>query len=264
MANYIRKITLKKSCKYGEYGSFEHLLSLIVFSLIHWLPLRHLQKPVHCWLCRYPEAVRGDPAEDGLHPRGPVPDQAAGRPVLGRAVPQHWHRPHEYRQEEIPCCACLTERQQLLAACVCGGRKGLLSEDYLKLVCCWDMDCWLAAASSFYFRWHHSALDGAYMLCPISGQSPEGRLRSSINVCFHKDHSQPQRVECSPLSFSTPLSFRQAVPCCSGLSLFRKFFKPLSTSTLPSCYRDWQFCSHELCESDVWMRASTWLWKYCD
>ena len=28
MVDYVREITVKKSCKYGEYGSFEHLLSL--------------------------------------------------------------------------------------------------------------------------------------------------------------------------------------------------------------------------------------------
>ena len=32
MIYYIRKITVKKSCKYGKYGSFEHLL-LLLFNL---------------------------------------------------------------------------------------------------------------------------------------------------------------------------------------------------------------------------------------
>ena len=28
MVDYVREMTVKKSCKYGEYGSFEHLLIL--------------------------------------------------------------------------------------------------------------------------------------------------------------------------------------------------------------------------------------------
>ena len=32
MVDYVRKMTVKKSCKYGEYGSFEH--SLFLFSFI--------------------------------------------------------------------------------------------------------------------------------------------------------------------------------------------------------------------------------------
>ena len=28
MVDYARKMTVKKSCKYGEYGSFEHILFL--------------------------------------------------------------------------------------------------------------------------------------------------------------------------------------------------------------------------------------------
>ena len=30
MVNYKRRMTLKKSCRYGEYGSFEHLLVCFV------------------------------------------------------------------------------------------------------------------------------------------------------------------------------------------------------------------------------------------
>ena len=30
MVDYVRKMTVKKSCKYGEHGSFEHLLFLCV------------------------------------------------------------------------------------------------------------------------------------------------------------------------------------------------------------------------------------------
>ena len=28
VVDYVRKVTVKKSCMYGEYGSFEHLLFL--------------------------------------------------------------------------------------------------------------------------------------------------------------------------------------------------------------------------------------------
>ena len=52
------------------------------------------------------------------------------------------------------------------------------------------------------------------------------------------DCSQPWRVECRPLPFFTPLSFKQSMLWCSGLSVLRKFLKPLSTSALPSCGPD--------------------------
>ena len=52
-----------------------------------------------------------------------------------------------------------------------------------------------------------------------------------IFVWLNTDRSRPCRVECRPLPFSTSLSFRR----CSGLSMFRKFLKPRSTSALPSC-----------------------------
>ena len=29
MVDYVKKMTVKKSCKYGKYGLFEHLLSLL-------------------------------------------------------------------------------------------------------------------------------------------------------------------------------------------------------------------------------------------
>ena len=31
MVDYVREMTVKKSCKYGEYGSFEHLIFVFVF-----------------------------------------------------------------------------------------------------------------------------------------------------------------------------------------------------------------------------------------
>ena len=39
-------------------------------------------------------------------------------------------------------------------------------------------------------------------------------------------------------AFSPPLSFRWSMLWCSGLSMFRKFLKPRSTSALPSCRPD--------------------------
>ena len=33
MVDYVKKMTVKKFCKYGEYGSFEHLLFLLCVSL---------------------------------------------------------------------------------------------------------------------------------------------------------------------------------------------------------------------------------------
>ena len=57
-------------------------------------------------------------------------------------------------------------------------------------------------------------------------------------VWWNTDHSRPRRDLCRPLPFSTSLSFRRSVLWCSGLSLFRKLFKPLSTFALPSCRLD--------------------------
>ena len=59
-----------------------------------------------------------------------------------------------------------------------------------------------------------------------------------IFVWLNTDRSRPWRVECRPLSFSTPLSFRRSMLWCSCLSVLRKFLKPLSTSALPSCRPD--------------------------
>ena len=57
-------------------------------------------------------------------------------------------------------------------------------------------------------------------------------------VWLNTDRSPPQRVECQPLSFSTPSSFRRSMLWCSGLSILRNFLKLLSTSALPSCRLD--------------------------
>ena len=59
-----------------------------------------------------------------------------------------------------------------------------------------------------------------------------------IFVWLNTDRSQPWRVECRLLPFSTPLSFRRSMLWCSGLSMFRKFLMPPSTSALPNCRPD--------------------------
>ena len=56
-----------------------------------------------------------------------------------------------------------------------------------------------------------------------------------IFAWLNTDRSTPWLMECRPLPFSTSLSFRRSILCCSGLSRFRKFLKPRSTSALPSC-----------------------------
>ena len=55
---------------------------------------------------------------------------------------------------------------------------------------------------------------------------------------LNTDRCRSWRVECRPLPFSTPRSFRQSVLWCSGLSVLRKFLKPLNSSALPSCRPD--------------------------
>ena len=71
----------------------------------------------------------------------------------------------------------------------------------------------------------------------LSGASP--RLPSnSANVWLNTDRSRPHSVECRLLPFSTPFSLRQSMLWYSGLSMFRKFLKSLSTSALPSCRPD--------------------------
>ena len=59
-----------------------------------------------------------------------------------------------------------------------------------------------------------------------------------ILVLLNSDRCRPRRVECRPVPFSSSLSFRRSVLWYSGLSLFRKFLKPLNTSTLSSCRPD--------------------------
>ena len=58
-----------------------------------------------------------------------------------------------------------------------------------------------------------------------------------VFVWLNTDCSRPRRVQCRALPFST-LSFRRSVLWYSGLSMFRKFLKPPSTSALPYCRPD--------------------------
>ena len=54
---------------------------------------------------------------------------------------------------------------------------------------------------------------------------------------LNTDRSRPWRMECLPLPFSTPLSFRRSVLRCSGLSMLRKF--PISYvphNTIQPCH----------------------------
>ena len=46
MVDFIREMTVKKSCKYGDYGSFEHLLFLFVVTVFDVLLL-----PLSVMLC---------------------------------------------------------------------------------------------------------------------------------------------------------------------------------------------------------------------
>ena len=91
-----------------------------------------------------------------------------------------------------------------------------------------------------------SAHDGIVVLgkahtrsVPSLSSLPEVALETvPIFAWLNTDRSRPWRVECRLLPFSTPLSFRRSMLWCSGLSMFRKFLKPLSTSVLPSCRPD--------------------------
>ena len=136
-------------------------------------------------------------------------------------------------------------KESNLQSCVCADWRGVdstshkLTSGYHPVV--FRLDCveYDRCSFSFSWRWHCSARKGPYALRPVSQQSPQGCLRNSANICLVvHDRSRPWRVECRPLPFSTPLSFRRSMLWCSGLSMLRKFLKPLSTSTLPSCRPD--------------------------
>ena len=73
---------------------------------------------------------------------------------------------------------------------------------------------------------------------PSLSSLPKVALKTVPFVWFNTDRSRPWRVECRPLPFSIPLSFRRSVLWRPGLSMLRKFLKPLSISALPSCRSD--------------------------
>ena len=93
---------------------------------------------------------------------------------------------------------------------------------------------------SFSLRWHLNAREVPYAL----HVPPLSRLRKAALetvpklVWLNTDRSRPRKVECRPLSFSTPLSSRRSMLWCSGPFMFRKFLKPRSTFALPSCRPD--------------------------
>ena len=99
---------------------------------------------------------------------------------------------------------------------------------------------------SFSFFFSVSAQDGIVALgkahtrsAPSLSSIPKVALEPvPIFAWLNTDRSRPWRVECRPLPFSTPLSFRRSMLCCSGFSVLRKFLKPRSTSALPSCRPD--------------------------
>ena len=74
-----------------------------------------------------------------------------------------------------------------------------------------------------------SAQDGIVALGKANTRSPPslGRLPKvaletvPIFASLNTDRPRPWRVECRPLTFSTPLSFRRSMLWCSGLSVLR-------------------------------------------
>ena len=90
-------------------------------------------------------------------------------------------------------------------------------------------------ASSFFSRCILS-LGEAHMRSVSSLSSLRVALDTvPMFVWLNTDRSRPWRPECRPLPFFIPVSFRRSMVQCSGLSMFRKFLKSLSTSVLPSC-----------------------------
>ena len=72
----------------------------------------------------------------------------------------------------------------------------------------------------------------------LSAVSPRLPSKMSVSVWLNTNRFRLHRVECRPLSFSTPISFRRAILGCSGLSMFRLFLKPPGTSARRSCRPD--------------------------
>ena len=89
-----------------------------------------------------------------------------------------------------------------------------------------------------------------------------------IFAWLNTDRSRPLRVECRPLPFSTPLSFRRSMLWCSGLSVLRKFLKPLSTSALFMCRHVYMcmnmivscmyICAHIAFVCTLWLCTALW------
>ena len=119
---------------------------------------------------------------------------------------------------------------------------------WYKCICTWcgkDISAYSYTRNednSFSFSFSVSAQDGIIALgkahtcsAPSLSSLPKVALKTvPIFVWLNTNCSRPWMVECWPLPFSTPLSFRRSMLWCSGLSMFRKFLKPLSTSALPS------------------------------
>ena len=84
-----------------------------------------------------------------------------------------------------------------------------------------------------------------YLLRPISQHSPESCPKTvPVTLWLDAAPTQPRRTIC----FLHP-SFFKAITAVrlSGMSIFRKFLKPLSTSTLPSCRLVVMFDALALC-----------------
>ena len=68
---------------------------------------------------------------------------------------------------------------------------------------------------------------------PVSNRTSVAIETVSLLTRLNIDHSRTRRVERRPLPLSTPLSFRQSMVQCCGVSLFKNFLKP---PALPSSY----------------------------
>ena len=85
--------------------------------------------------------------------------------------------------------------------------------------------------SSFHSRWYRGARSTPTLSSPLEVAFVTIPMSVRLNTYrFRPRSSKPQ-----PLSFSALLSFKQSVLCCSGLSVFRRFLNPLSTSDSSGC-----------------------------
>ena len=69
---------------------------------------------------------------------------------------------------------------------------------------------------------------------PSLSSLPKVALKTVPIFGLNTYHSRPWRLQRRSLPFSSPLSFGRSALSCSGLSMFSKFLKPLSTCALPS------------------------------